>query len=307
MSSWTNTAAKKRQRRRYVRHTLNSYVLLAPSLVFIILFTVYPIFRSFYLGMTDFGYVNTTPVFIGLENYRGLFDSSIFWKVMRNTLRFSLMTMIPSMIIGFFMALVLNGRFRGLRFARAAFFYPVMMPMIAVACIWKYIFMPENGMLATTLMTLFDYKLGDLLSSRSTVLPALAVMYNWKEAGYLMIFFLSGLQNLSSEYFEAAKIDGAGFWNTLTRITLPLMAPTTLFVTIIELTNSIKLVDHIVILTQGKPANGSSTLLYYIYQTAYNFFQQGKASALTTIMLVILMLIAMPQYLRFDKRIHYEG
>ena len=295
------------ERKKYIRRTLNSYALLAPSLFFILVFTVYPILRSFYLGFTDFGYTNSVPKWIGLGNYSYLFQTSVFWKIMRNTLFFCLETFIPSMIIGFILALFLNARFRGLRFARVAFFYPVMMPMIAVACIWKYIYMPENGMLATSLMSLFKFKMPDYLSSKDTVIPALAFMYNWKEAGYLMIFFLSGLQNLSSDYFEAATIDGAGFWSTLIRITIPLMAPTVLFVSIIELTNSVKLVDHIVILTSGKPNNGSSTLMYYIYQTAYTFFKQGRASALTTIMLVLIMLIAMPQYLHFDKRIHYEN
>lgn len=292
--------------RGYAKHTLFSYCLLTPSLFFIILFTVYPIIKSFYLGFTEFGYTSMDPQWIGLANYESLFTSSVFKKIMRNTLVFCLETVLPSMIIGFFLALLLNNKFRGLRFCRVSFFYPVMMPMIAVACVWKYIYMPENGMLATTMMSLFGVKVKDLLSSKNTVLEALAFMYNWKEAGYLMIFFLSGLQNLSSDYFEAAKIDGANFWDTIIHITIPLMAPTTLFVSIIELTNSIKLVDHIVILTSGKPNNGSSTLLYYIYQTAYTFFQQGKASALTCIMLIILMIIAMPQYLNFDRKIHYE-
>ena len=294
------------ERKKYVRHTLNSYLLLAPSLFFIILFTVFPILRSFYLGFTDFGYANSVPKWAGLANYQYLFNVSVFWKVMRNTLTFCLETFIPSMIIGFILALFLNGHFRGLRFTRVAFFYPVMMPMIAVACVWKYIYMPENGMLATFLMQNFGVKMPDLLSSKDTVIPALAFMYNWKEAGYLMIFFLAGLQNLSSDYFDAARIDGAGFWSTLIYVTIPLMAPTILFVAIIELTNSIKLVDHIVILTSGKPNNGSSTLLYYIYQTAYTFFKQGRAAALTTILLILVMIIAMPQYLHFDKRIHYE-
>lgn len=296
----------RRKLSQQARQDLSSYGLLAPGLILIVVFTVFPIIRSMYLGFTEYGYINSTPVWVGLENYRALADTRLFWKVMRNTLNFSLMTVIPSMVLGFLMALVLNGQFRGLRFARAAFFHPVVMPMIAVACVWKYVYMPENGMLATTMMSLFGVNTGDLLSSAKTVLPALAVMYVWKEAGYLMVFFLAGLQNLSTEYFESAKIDGAGFGKTLTRITLPLMAPTTLFVSIIELTNSIKLVDHIVILTAGKPNNGSNLLLYYIYQTAYNFFQQGKAAALTTIMLLILMLIALPQFLHFDRKIHYN-
>ncbi len=298
--------SRLQSRKNHVKHTLFSYALLAPSLVFIIGFTIYPILKSFYLGFTEFGYTSMTPNWVGFSNYTSLFSSSVFKKVMSNTLVFCLETVLPSIFMGFFMAMLLNAKFRGLRFVRAAFFYPVMMPMIAVSCIWKYIYMPENGMLATTIMSLFHVKIGDLLSSKDTVLPALAFMYNWKEAGYLMIFFLAGLQNLSADYFEAAIIDGADFWKMVVHITLPLLAPTILFVSIIELTNSIKLVDHIVILTQGKPNNGSSTLLYYIYQTAYTFFQQGKASALTNIMLVLLMLITMPQYLKFDKRIHYE-
>ena len=288
------------------RQDISSYALLAPGLTLILIFTLLPILRSVYLGFTEYGYINSAPAWVGLDNYRALADTRLFWKVMRNTLSFSLMTVIPSMILGLLMALVLNGEFRGLRFARAAFFHPVVMPMIAAACVWKYIYMPENGMLATTMMSLLGVNTGDLLSSGRTVLPALAVMYVWKEAGYLMIFFLAGLQNLSTEYFESARIDGAGFFTTLSKITLPLMAPTTLFVSIIELTNSIKLVDHIVILTAGRPNNGSNLLLYYIYQTAYNFFQQGKAAALTTIMLFILMVIALPQFLHFDRKIHYN-
>ena len=296
----------RRKLSQQARQDLSSYALLAPGLILILIFTVFPILRSIYLGFTDYGYINTAPAWVALENYRTLANTRLFWKVMRNTLTFSLLTVIPSMALGFLMALALNGEFHGLRFVRAAFFHPVVMPMIAVACVWKYIYMPENGMLATGMMALLGVNTGDLLSGSNTVLPALAVMYGWKEAGYLMIFFLAGLQNLSAEYFESARIDGAGFWKILTRITLPLMAPTTLFVSIIELTNSIKLVDHIVILTAGKPNNGSNLLLYYIYQTAYNFFQQGKAAALTTILLFILMVVALPQFLHFDRKIHYN-
>lgn len=166
--------------------------------------------------------------------------------------------------------------------------------------------MPENGMFATLMKSLFNMDIGDVLSQPGTVLPCLALMYVWKEAGYLMIFFLSGLQNMSEDYFEAAKIDGGGFWKILTRITVPLMAPTTLFVTMIELTNAIKLVDHIVILTQGKPNNGSNLLMHYIYQLGYQFFDQGKASAVTTILLVLLMVISLPRFFRSDEKVHYN-
>ena len=166
--------------------------------------------------------------------------------------------------------------------------------------------MPENGMFAVMIQKAFHINIGDVLSSPKTVLPCLAIMYVWKEIGYVMIFFLSGLQNMSEEYFEAAKLDGAGFWQILKGITIPLMAPTTLFVTMIEITNSIKLVDHIVILTQGKPNNGSNLLMHYIYQLGYEFFDQGKASAVTTILLILLMIISLPRFFNSDKKIHYN-
>lgn len=289
-----------------MKRTLSSWALLAPAVIFMVMFTVYPIFNSMYLGFCDAGYRNATPQWIGIENYSQLFTDPVFWKVLKNTAVFILLTVIPSMIIGFILALILNGRFKGVRFLRAAFFHPVVMPMIAAACVWKFLYMPGNGMFASLMMSVFHVNIGDVLSSPKTVLPCLAVMYIWKEAGYLMIFFLSGLQNLSIDYFEAARIDGAGFWKSLWWITLPLMGSTFLFVIMIELTNSIKLVDHVVVLTQGRPNNRSNLLMYYIYQLGYNFFQQGKAAAVTTILLVFLMILALPRFLRFDKKVHYN-
>ncbi len=289
-----------------VKRNLSSWLLLAPAVILMTMFTVYPIFNNIYLGFCDVGYRNTTPEWIGMQNYQQLAADPVFWKVIKNTIAFVLMTVIPSMVIGFILALILNSEFRGVRFLRSAFFHPVVMPMIAVSCIWKFLYMPGNGMFASMAMSLFHINIGDVLSSSKTVLPCLAVMYIWKEAGYLMIFFLSGLQNLSEEYFDAAKIDGAGFWKMLTMVTFPLMGSTTLFVAMIELTNSIKLVDHIVVLTQGRPNNRSSVLMYYIYQLGYNFYQQGKAAAVTTILLVVLLAIALSRFLKFDKKIHYN-
>lgn len=271
-----------------------------------VMFTVYPIIKNFYLSFCKSGYRNSVPVWVGTKNFVKLFQDAIFWKVLGNTILFLLMTVIPSIIIGFLLAILLNTRFKGLSFVRSAFFYPVVMPMIAVACIWKYLYMPQNGMFAVLIKGLFSADIGDVLSKPATVLPSLAIMYVWKESGYLMIFYLSGLQNMSEEYFEAAEIDGSGFWKTLRHITIPLMAPTTLLVVMLEITNSIKMIDHVAILTQGKPNNGSNLLMYYIYQQGYQFFDQGKASALTTILLVMLLIISLPRFFRTDNRIYYN-
>lgn len=297
--------AKKRRMSIGVGKTLTAWLLLAPTLVFLITFTVYPIFRSLYLSFHRLELGMSTPEFIGLQNYMKLASSPLFWKVIGNSFAFTLMTVIPSMVIGLALAMMLNKRHFAVGIWRTCFFYPVMMPMIAIACIWMFIYMSRNGLLDQFLVQLGLPPLS-ILSNRNTVLPSMAIMYIWKEAGYLMIFFLSGLQNIDPELYEAARIDGARPFQILSRITLPLLMPTMIFVSTIALTNSFKLVDHIVIMTEGAPNNASTLLLYYIYQQGFVYFDQGTASTLTVIMLVIMLLLAMMQFLKADEKIHYN-
>ena len=293
------------KKRRALRNNLTAWILVAPSLIFMLVFTVYPVFRSIYLSLTRYRLGMQAPEFVGQENYINLFGSSLFWKVMGNTLFFALITIIPSMAAGLFLATLVNRKSRSIGFVRTAFFYPVVMPMIAIASIWMFIYMAKNGLFDQMLVSL-GLEPMNVLSNKSTVLPAMAVMYVWKEAGYLMVFFLSGIQSISDEVNEAARIDGADSWTIFRKITLPLLAPTFLFVSTIALTNSFKLVDHVVIMTEGAPNNASTLLLYYIYQQGFTNFNYGVSSALTTVMLVLLMIVALPRFLSQDKKIHYN-
>ncbi len=299
-------AISNTSRSRILRTNMTAWMLLAPTLVFLLSFTVFPVLRSMYLSLHQLELGMRQPEFIGLRNYSKLFKSALFFKVMRNTGIYALLTVLPSMFIGLMLASLLNKSFRGIGLVRTFFFYPVVMPMIACASIWMFIYMPQTGMLSQLLLKL---GIGEqyLLSQKETVLPALALVHVWKEAGYMMIFFLSGLQNISPELYEAARIDGANSVTTFRRITLPLLMPTMLFVSTIAMTNSIKMIDQVVIMTEGAPSNGSSMLLYYIYQNGFIFFDQGLASTLTVIMLGIMLLITMTQFLGTDSRIHYAN
>ena len=290
---------------RQLKTDVRAWLFLAPALVFILTFTVYPIIRSIWLGLNQFEIGMDKPLFIGFDNYLSLFSDPLFWKIMRNSLVFSLMTVLPSMSIGLGLAMIVNRKARGIGIVRTALFYPAIMPMIAIASTWMFIYMAQTGLLDQFLKNL-GIKSLNVLSSKKTVLPAMSVMYTWKEAGYLMIFFLSGLQNISGEMYEAATIDGARPWTIFRKITLPLLMPTILFVSTIAMTNSLKLVDHVVIMTEGAPNNASTLLLYYIYQQGFIFFDQGKASTLTTIMLVIMLSVSMLQFVKTDKKIHYN-
>lgn len=297
-----NTRTKKQKE---LKKNLLGWLLVAPSLIFMLIFTVYPIFRSIYLSLSKYKRGMQAPEFIGISNYASLFGSSLFWKIMGNTLFFACITVIPSMVVGLFLATLVNRKGRTTGLVRTAYFYPVIMPMIAIASIWMFIYMAKNGLFDQLLIS-FGLKPMNVLSSKKTVLPAMAFMYIWKEAGYLMVFFLSGIQSISSEVNEAARIDGANAWTAFRKITLPLLAPTFLFVSTIALTNSFKLVDHVVIMTEGAPNNASTLLLYYIYQQGFTNFNYGISAALTVIMLVLLMVVALPRFLSQDKKIHYN-
>ena len=276
-----------------------------PSLIFMAAFTVWPVFRSIWLSLTKYKLGMSAPEFIGLKNYINLAGSSLFWKVMGNTLFFALITIVPSMVVGLFLATLVNRKSRLIGFVRTSYFYPVVMPMIAIASIWMFIYMAKNGLLDQMLISM-GFQPMNILSSKKTVLPAMAFMYVWKEAGYLMVFFLSGIQSISTDVNEAARIDGANSWTIFRKITLPLLAPTFLFVSTIALTNSFKLVDHVVIMTEGAPNNASTLLLYYIYQQGFTNFNYGVSSTLTTVMLLLLMVVALPRFLSQDKKIQYN-
>lgn len=247
---------KEKMTRRAKREVAIGWALLLPSLIFMCVFTVYPVIRSFVLSMTKYKMGMEAPEFIAFANYTRLFGSSTFWKVMRNTLYFGLMTVIPSMVLGLVLAMLVNRSGRHIGFIRTAYFYP-------------------------------------------------SVMYVWRESGYLMVFFLSGLQSINNDVLEAAAIDGATGWKTFRHITLPLLAPTTLFISTIAFTNCFKLADHVIIMTEGAPNNASTLLLYYIYQQGFTNMNYGVSSTLTVIMLVILLIVSVPRFFSQDRKIHY--
>lgn len=282
-----------------------AWLLLLPSLLFLFLFTFYPIAKTIRLSFYQADLATPEPTFIGLDNYAYLLEDAIFWKVMVNNGWFALGTVPTSIALAILMALFANKAIRGTGFVRTAFFYPTMIPMIAAANIWLFIYTPQYGLLSRMMKS---FSVGEMnwLGSPDLVMWAMVFMIVWKEAGYFMIFYLAGLQNIAPDLYEAARVDGVGRWTVFRKITFPLLMPTTLFVTIIALTNSFKLVDHLMIMTKGGPDNASNLLLYYIYETAFSFWDQGMASTLTVVMIAVLLLFAALNFFGLDKKIHYH-
>lgn len=282
-----------------------AWTLLAPSLIFLVLFTFYPIVKTVRLSFYQADLAAPVPEFIGLDNYTHLMGDEIFWKVLKNNFWFALGTVPVAIAMALLMAVFAGKILRGKGFLRTAFFYPSMIPMIAIANIWLFIYTPQYGLLSRLTQWIGQGEL-NWLGTPELVMWAMIIMIIWKEAGYFMIFYLAGLQNISPELYEAAEVDGVSKWTVFRKITFPLLMPTTLFVGIVALTNAFKLVDHLFIMTKGGPDNASNLLLYYIYETAFSFWDQGTASALTVIMIVILFIFASWQFVGLDKKIHYQ-
>ncbi|MED1783145.1 sugar ABC transporter permease [Brevibacillus fortis] len=282
-----------------------AWLLLLPSLIFLLLFTFYPVIQTFILSFHQADLGSPEPFFNGIDNYKQMVEDEVFWKVLTNNIWFAIGTVPTSVALALGMALFANKALRGKSFIRTAYFYPTVVPMIAVANIWLFIYTPEYGALSHVMEW---FGKGDMnwLGDQKNVMWAMIFMVIWKEAGYFMIFYLAGLQNISQELYESASMEGASSWTVFRRITFPLLMPTTMFVSIIAFTNSFKLVDHLVIMTKGGPDNASNLLLYYIYETAFSFWDQGMASALTIVMVVLLLLVAAFQFFAMDKKIHYN-
>ena len=294
------TALKKEITNKWKR-TLTGWLLLAPSLVFLCVFTIYPIVKSiissFYLDNLSV----MQPVFAGFSNYIALFQDKVYWECFWNNLLIAVVTVPLSIGLAVAMAMFANSLKWGKAAARLGFTYPTFIPLVAGAPIWVFFYMPLYGLLG------YINPNWRFLADGKTAIWAVMVMLVWKQAGYIMLFYVAGLHGISRELFEAAKIDGANGWQIFTRVTWPMLKPTTIYVLIITLTNAYKMVDHLYIMTKGGPGNATNVLLFYIYQTGFDYWDTGKASAMTVILVAVLLVVTSVCFFVQDKKAYYNN
>ena len=287
-----------------MRHVYG-WLLLTPAALLLVAFTHYPAAATLLESFFSTGTAVRPSRFVGLANYAALIGDPVFTQVLLNNFWFSLGTIPTSMALAILMAIWVNGALPGRALARLAYFTPTVLPMIAVANLWLYFYTPQIGLL-DQVTALFGAPSHNWLGDPHTVMGCLVAMTIWKEAGFFMIFYLAALQALPPELGEAARIEGASRWYFFRRVTFPLLMPTTLFVLVNATINSFKLVDHLFILTKGGPDNASNLLLYYIYQTAFSFFDTSYAATLTVVLLALLAGFAVLQFQLIERRVHYR-
>ncbi len=287
------------------RNAIIGSLLLLPAMVLLWVFTYQPIVATFISSLYSTPRGRRPSVFLGIGQYEAMLNDPIFWKGMTNNLIYALTTIPLSMALALAMALLVNAKIRGQALTRMAYFTPTILPMVAVANIWLFFYAPDYGLVDWALRH-FGLGGNNFLGMPETALGALVVITVWKEAGFFMIFYLAALQQISPSMLEAAELEGANYWQTLRRVVLPLLMPTTLFVSINAVIGAFRMVDHVVAMTKGAPDNATTLLLFYIYQNGFNYWDTGYAAALTMVLLLILALIALFQFGYADKRIHYR-
>jgi sn-glycerol 3-phosphate transport system permease protein len=287
------------------RRSMAGLAYLAPAALLMALFTYYPAAVTVLHSVFSTAKSNRPAKFIGLDNYGYMFDDPIFWKSMYNNIWFAIGTIPTSIGIALVMALWVNKKIAGRPFLRMAYFTPTILPMVAVANIWIYLYAPQIGPFSMVASALgFDNL--NFLGNQATALPAMIVVGIWKEAGFFMIFYLAALQNIPPNLADAAAIEGASRWYFFRRVVFPLILPTTMFILINAVVNAFRMVDQVIVMTQGGPDNATALLLYYIYQTSFYYWDTSYAAALSVVLLVILAVLAFVQFGIMEKRVHYR-
>jgi multiple sugar transport system permease protein len=272
--------------------------LVGPALAVIGVFFFLPVAASLLLSLTDFDIYAVADLrrlrLVGLRNYGRLLEDARFWVALRNTLYFVLVGGPLSIAVSLGAALLLNARlvrFRG--FFRTVFFLPVVTTLVAVAVVWRYLYHPRHGLLN---LLLGAVGLGpiDWLGDPAWAMPAIILLAVWKNFGFNMIIFVAGLQNIPERLYEAARLDGAGAWQPPPR-TLPLLAPTFLFVSVITLIGYFQLFAEPYVMTQGGPANRTLSIVLLMYEQGFRWWNMGYAAAVAFVLFVIILCLTFAQ------------
>ncbi|AOR24537.1 carbohydrate ABC transporter permease [Clostridium taeniosporum] len=287
-----------------LKNIITLLIFILPAIIPLIIFWVIPIFKSLFISFTDWDYISTQYNIVGFKNYKELFCNELFYDALKNTLLFTLGTLIPTIVGGLGLALLLSSKFKSLSIYKSIIFSPWITPTVAISIVWSWIFHPEYGF-ANYILTLFNLPKLQWLQSSDTAMFGVIIVTVWKSVGWAMVFYLTALEKIPNNLYEAASIDGADSLNKFKSVTLPLISPTTFFISVITTINSLQAYDQIQVLTQGGPAGSTRTLLYMYYQSAFENFNMGQATAISTVILIITCILSLAQFIISKKWVHY--
>lgn len=292
--------------KRKVKNNISGYLFLAPSLIGFTVFILYPILSGFALSFTNSDGFNP-PQWIGVANYIELFQSEVIRKSLLNNVVYTLIYVPGSVILSLIVAVLVHDIGKGSGFFKTVLFFPNITSFIAIAIIWKQLFLPDKGLINEIFHMLGVANTPMWLTSTKTALLSVTIVAIWKAFGFNMILFLSGLQSIPGELYEVGMLDGCRGWKRFRYITFPLLSPTVFFVLIMGIIDSFKVFDLVFQMTEGGPGNATTVMVYQIYKEGIQHMRMGYASALSYVLFFIVVIITFVQFYCQKKWVYYGG
>lgn len=282
---------------------VQAFILLVPALAIYAIFALYPMLNVVIISFQKWNGLDPQRPFVGLANYSAIFTRDpVFWVAFKNTVIWTLMSLIFPPMVGLLLALSLNQKIFGRNGLRAIFYLPVIIAPIAVATMWKWMYDPFFGLFSQMLTSWgMQTWIKDWLGNKDIALYSVFIAYLWQTVGFSMVLFLAGLQNVSQTLVEAARIDGAGRWAVFKHVTLPALRPTITIVLVLSIISSLKAFDIVYGLTGGGPAQSTQMLALWAFTQAMQIFDFGRGAAISVVLLLITMAIVIP-YLRWTQK-----
>lgn len=299
------SAPARRKHHNQIVRTRFVVLGLLPIMIYFLVFSVYPILSAFYISLRDWNLMAREHPFVGFANYLWAFRDDVFYISVKNTLYFAVLNVVLGTILGLLVAVFVNSLPKKMIvWMRGTLFTPVVTSMVAVSLMFEWLYQPSHGVLNYWfgLVGLGPFK---FLTSPTQVIPSIVAMTVWKNLGYNMVLFIAGLTTIPRDMYEAAEVDGANKWWQFWHITLPLLKPTTLFVLVTSMISSFQAFTQIYNMSRGGPGTASRTMVMHIYETAFRFFEMGRASAVAFVLFAIIMLVTVLQMRVFRSDLEY--
>jgi multiple sugar transport system permease protein len=280
------------------------YLFVAPALLGLALFKLYPIGVGLLASFFDYEAISGRRSWVGLGNYRELFGDPLFWRACWNTFLFNAVVTPLQVALALALAVLVNRRLPGMAVFRSIFFVPAVISLVVASIVWDLMYNPDNG-LVNALLAVFGVPPQPLLTSARQAMAAVIAMVTWKGVGYWMVIFLAGLQAIPAVYREAAVIDGASPWGFFWRVTLPLLTRTIVFVVVADTAINFLLFAPVYVMTQGGPSDATTVLMFEVYRNAFVYFRLGYASAVSTVLLAVMLVVVLLQFRVLRARFEY--
>lgn len=290
------------------RKSLNArtaLLYLFPSILLFSVFIFYPMFRTIYLSFFLTDQQGAAALFVGFENYAYLFESREFRNSIKATVLFVLYTVPTGVIIALFLALIANEKLKGIGFFRTVYSSTMGISVAASSVVWLFLFHPSIGMF-NRLLNVMNLPGVQWLLDPDWALLSISISTIWMNIGFSFLILLGGLQNIDEYLYESAKIDGAGYWYQLRRITIPMLSPTLFFIITISLINAFQTFGQVDILTKGGPSQATNLIVYSIYREAFINYQFGTASAQAVFLFICILIVTILQFKLGEKKVHYQ-